>query len=792
MGDIVRLQQFKHSFYAQATKNVYIVTVSESNIVDPALMNSTDGQDVNRTIIYANTVIGPCWSANPQNPITSTTIQDGADNFYSTSISTRLNNLSPESEYNIRLQYYDSNMNPGPYSEVVTFKTKPSVTYLPWMDPSYATNALPLSLIIEPKADVRIPNGPAVLFSGYGYIPAQQNNAHHFDEVGFGGFNGQSGANGLCVAITYNPRKQVAMNTQYYYYTGSVQTYVVPPNTAESGDIALVTFKCWGGGGGGGKVSDLALDANDTISVGGGGAFAQITIHVRPADKFIITVGGGGKGSTTEIGGDGGFGGGGAGGSSVVGGGGGGGGGSSTVKRNDELILVAAGGGGGGSTDYCCATGGSGGALVGNNGESPGASTPWPISSNDKPSPVIRRYEYTSSSCPDVIDANCVSIWDKLPPSLPAEHEHLQYGVNPEANYSVWASAGTGGNTLLQQVGVGGESGSFDVRLTGAAYYSLFDERVVIFTQSKKGIEKQALDGARFQGGNGGGGKEGGGGGGGGYYGGGGGGGGIDAGGGGGGSSFINETLANEAYVVISSATVHQPTQIYINDTCVSFTIDINWDKTIWGLPYKYSIEISYSPASEDYSLFDTIDAMLPSPSLNRTLTMYYTAKNLLPFSTYRFRVIPIYKKGRGIPSKPLVIQTLAPAKNYWEPVMSRRYAMTSTGRGFSNQVLRRPHLDGGVEVFGERVNNQSDSFSDPVTNDSPDLPSSRRGHSLTLVDDYIYMFGGRSSGYSCASVYLDMLNLGSPYSGLDIYPCTRLQGKTLLIHSPNLTHSLT
>ena len=55
MGDIVRLQQFKHSFYAQATKDVYTLSVVDADVVDPKLMNSTMGRDVNRTVIYANT-----------------------------------------------------------------------------------------------------------------------------------------------------------------------------------------------------------------------------------------------------------------------------------------------------------------------------------------------------------------------------------------------------------------------------------------------------------------------------------------------------------------------------------------------------------------------------------------------------------------------------------------------------------------------------------------------------------------------------------------------------------------
>lgn len=41
-------------------------------------------------------------------------------------------------------------------------------------------------------------------------------------------------------------------------------------------------------------------------------------------------------------------------------------------------------------------------------------------------------------------------------------------------------------------------------------------------------------------------------------------------------------------------------------------------------------------------------------------------------------------------------------------------------------------------------------------------------------------MFGGRSTGYSCAYSYTDILNLGSPQSGRDLAPCEFYQGEVL------------
>jgi hypothetical protein len=106
----------------------------------------------------------------------------------------------------------------------------------------------------------------------------------------------------------------------------------------------------------------------------------------------------------------------------------GGGGGCSVIKIGIDIILVAAGGGGGGSTHYCCAHGGSGGGTLGFDGTFPNSTTPWPLTSSINPTDVKRRFEYTSSMCPDESGSTCISAWDVLPGSLPAEHKNLQYG----------------------------------------------------------------------------------------------------------------------------------------------------------------------------------------------------------------------------------------------------------------------------------------------------------------------------------------------------------------------------
>jgi len=156
-----------------------------------------------------------------------------------------------------------------------------------------------------------------------------------------------------------------------------------------------------------------------------------------------------------------------------------------------------------------------------------------------------------------------------------------------------------------------------------------------------------------------------------------------------------------------------------------------------------------------------------------------YTVEDLSAEANYRIRVTPIYAKGRGSPSLALTITTLPHSINYWEPVVTRRLSLVATGRGFSDPVLNIPHLDEGVEIFSSRTNRLTAlDFSDPTTTRANALPSGRRGQSLSAVNSQVYMFGGRTNGYTCSSIYRDLLDIGLTNSGLDINPCTHLQGE--------------
>jgi hypothetical protein len=69
--------------------------------------------------------------------------------------------------------------------------------------------------------------------------------------------------------------------------------------------------------------------------------------------------------------------------------------------------------------------------------------------------------------------------------------------------------------------------------------------------------------------------------------------------------------------------------------------------------------------------------------------------------------------------------------------------------------------------------------YADPPNSRIPAIPAGRQGHSLSTVEGKIYMFGGRTGGYSCAYSYIDQLNLGIEESGREIYPCSRYHAES-------------
>ena len=713
----------------------------------------------------------PCWTFTGQNlPVVTKTIRDGVDVMVNDSSSAvRVGGLEPQTEYAVRVMYTAT---PDSTKFGADNRKEPSAEVLVTTLPDGAVVGGEKETQEEVFSSFRLPQqdkvGKFYIEAGVGPSPARQQDFHYMAGSAVGGASERSGADGHCVVITYNALLQQAFHTLMFYYVGPKrQTYTVPENDITFGTINQLTIKCWGAGGGGGKLTDLVSNMtlhNSTyrdlslMSSGGGGAFAQMTLPVNPGDVFYIVVGGGGQAGHGEEAGSGGYGGGARGGKGMNGGGGGGGGGASTVRTATEVLVIAAGGGGAGSTDYCCAHGGAGGDKWGRNGTNPADASPWPLSSPLVPTQLTRRYEYTSSVCPDSEAGGwCISEWDVLPASLPVEHMNLKYGGYPNENYTLWSMPGLGAGPWAG--GMPGTSGSFVVRTTG---YSdvIMSNRVAIYSQHK-GWQIQAEKGLSGDGGSAADGVDGGGGGGGGYYGGGGGGGGIDGAGGGGGSSFVNASallLFDSQGNVPSDRTatitggISRPVVTYVNESAVSFAWWFDWSYSLWGLPERFDVEMSEGTHSEDFWLVGTVPVHFGRADSgfnhNQTVEGAFTVADLGPVVTNRWRVIPVFGKGRGFPSEPLLATTLDYAPTFWEPVAPRRASITTSGRGLTNTVLQRPHLDNnGVQIYEDGTWEDVIRDNDAPNNLEPVVPSSRRGHTLTLVDDTIFMFGGRTDG---------------------------------------------
>jgi hypothetical protein len=147
--------------------------------------------------------------------------------------------------------------------------------------------------------------------------------------------------------------------SQLFMYTGSDQSFVVPPA------VTALQIKSWGGGGGGGSTGYLGASYN----TGGPGGYAGGVITVTPGETLTVRVAQGGNyvcngdcsGSTT--------------GTVYPGGGaaseGNGGGGYSGVFRNATPLVIAGGGGGGGAgANNNQKRGGAGGGTTAQDGDS--------------------------------------------------------------------------------------------------------------------------------------------------------------------------------------------------------------------------------------------------------------------------------------------------------------------------------------------------------------------------------------------------------------------------------------
>ena len=304
----------------QGIPNMGKFAVHKDTFVAITTFDKNDGPSGGpKVFVPKGTSLGRCYSANP---VSTQILQQGEDVIKQDLIKVRINDLIAQRLYHIRTQFVDQYGTLGAISNAVSATTK-ATDEESYVDMSYILNGLPRDDWGGPRDDVSMRIGPPILSFGIGQIPAKQSDPHYMAGVGVGGLTGEKGANGYCVAMLYNPKKLAPFTTITFSFTGKPESLVIPESSPTYGSISLVTFKCWGAGGAGGKVTDLVSTTNYEISLGGGAAFAQVTVNIKEGDVFEVNVGGGGETQMGEKGGIGGYNGGGNGGNGILGGAGG-------------------------------------------------------------------------------------------------------------------------------------------------------------------------------------------------------------------------------------------------------------------------------------------------------------------------------------------------------------------------------------------------------------------------------------------------------------------------------------
>lgn len=254
------------------------------------------------------------------------------------------------------------------------------------------------------------------------------------------------------------------------------------------------------------------------------------------------------------------------------------------------------------------------------------------------------------------------------------------------------------------------------------------------------------------QGGRGGSGKKGGGGGGGGYYGGGGGGAGIDGGGGGGGSAFINTVLLYsppQVALTISPPAPSKPSLVGYG----SKWVEIQWNKpeTLAGADVRnFVVEMAEGGCSEAFYQVYEAGKDERSWTAGCTTSICDERSALVRESTYRFRIAAgSLRGGLGKFSEALNVVTASTETDDWENIMPTNFKYS---RGGTSMV-----------AFS------SVQLPDTPTGLMPKFPSARRGHSMTMMAGFAFVFGGWSKGYVCdrgetSNCYLNEVSGGVSY----------------------------
>lgn len=557
----------------------------------------------------------------------------------------------------------------------------------------------------DPDAEsaIQLSNRSILVFkSAQGQLPGNVGGRFYVHGIGAGGTNQQVGQNGLLLLFPVLSNGD-RLPEQTYFFSGGKQSYRVPKETSHP----VVAVDVYGWGAGGGSAGKASTPSAMLFGNGGGGAFVRGLFRVSPGDSVELLVGGGGKTQADSNGRNGGFHGGGDGGIGDFAGAGGGG--ASELRINGRTVLIAAGGGGGGATDYCCAHGGGGGAgaTVGEDGHAPDGSN---IPLDESVTHIVRDEYHSQNVESDTRDFV----------GLPARHLHLDYGAaGSDENYSVLATGGTGASSLAP--GRPGLASSYLVSRSGKCFTNPVTSIMEIAAPL---TAFSATAGGQSRGGKGQDGKDAGGGGGGGFYGGGGGGSGVDGAGGGGGSSFLSVQDAFDPNTQLAPPSVvawkhGESVDAFQVTALTSTSVMLTWQPPHYGFSQQvkgFAVEMANRSINQDFRLMRLLDAWANN----------VTIQDLKAASWYRFRVKVLFRDSSGLYSVIQTMQTPETPLNTWH-----RITGSAALRGFS-----------------EKDTHAGLRFTDPAP--SRTFPSARRGHSMTVLEEFLYVFGGFAKGYTC------------------------------------------
>ena len=430
------------------------------------------------------------------------------------------------------------------------------------------------------------------------------------------------------------------------------------------------------------------------------------------------------------------------------------------------------------------------------------------------------RNEFTPLNCTEG-DSSCVDSRDTE--GLPANHNHLDRGASPNADYKTLATGGGGGAV---RGGAPGASGSYSIALDalGSSSQSEASPRSV---RAGVGLSRMGGRGAD--------GKEAGGGGGGGFVGGGGGGSGVDGAGGGGGAGYVDlgsvydgeyEDEWARGMLLSGPEEVPRPRLWMIG----SERAGVEWTDNTEGRGRDriFDVEIASGRDSaggerdadcDDEYILSSRHVRVSAAARNNSYSRQLI-KDLQPNTVYCVKVTAISVDGKSTRSQPLRFVTSPEPIDEWARVSVRRAKGASSGRGSSSRVLERPHVSEEVGTRGgestwqnkkqkphtNNTNTNTNTHSlphvpggkSPSTNrtyDGPSAnanlsPSARRGHTLSNIhhsshfgDDnsptsYVYLFGGVSDGYVCdVGGTQGAKDLGDTPAGLSAESCRKHAG---------------